>query len=137
MTLDMRLSDHREALRWACETKLLPRPLPFADRLYAYESRRRAPSDLHRVALDVVEHPFLAAVALRGLLEALGIAAPSHDYGTTTDRVICLVRRTNAVDVFPLGVARLPMVYLALLDIPLDAPDRRERALAALLEAGR
>jgi hypothetical protein len=117
-------------------------PLPLARGLYAAESKRRAPSALHGVAVDTLSSPTESAALLVTLLDVHGVDA--CDYGCDSadvrvylvsvyggegtkvgDRVGCwIVGETH-----PLPKPDVPALILALLRL---ATGDRDGALAAL-----
>jgi len=131
--LDMANEAHREALRWACGDRVNP-----------------APNQHASLALAVAQEPICAAEVLRGLLDACGVATLDKDRGNQPSDTIQVWPHDTQRGTFwnerggqwvmaglldvvrAIEMPKLPPLLLALLDIPLDAPDRRERALQAL-----
>lgn len=141
MTLDLSLPEHREALRWACEF-IRTSGSNFADGIVAELGTCALFRSDFATALRALSDPARAAEVLRGLLvEAKADenikTGPTNADGfrgaLAGDRVYVQLFRTRWV----FDMARLPQLVLSLLDIPTDAPDARERALAVLREAGR
>jgi hypothetical protein len=132
---DLTLSVHREVLRWACKFAIAA-PRDLADLATDADT-----NDLHVLAARTLSDPALAAEALRGLLEWMGLHIDTYvdvDGIGDTWRVVVYVPGEHVnEDVADVEHDRIAALFLALLAIPEDAPDRREQALAVLREAGR
>lgn len=130
MKLDMNWAEHRVALEEAC--KVSP------------EERAGAcmvPCGAFSQACRTLATPSLAAEALRDLFHSLGSSVDIEHFRDVQWRIVYYlggVRMWRAVN-FANGelVAGTVELVRYLLAIELDAPDRREQALAALREAGR
>jgi hypothetical protein len=136
--LDLTLPSHREAMHDVCD---------YAVR----ESLDEAPSHTpeHALAKRTLSTPALAAESLRGSVEALGVRVlnfvEASSFAFASVEATAFGIRFEVVH-YPtagresrgtIALIALPALFLALLAIPEDAPDRRERALAALREHGR
>jgi hypothetical protein len=146
-TIDPSNPAHVEAVRWACATWIAVHPGTVSE----------WPSLWHHAAMRVIIDPALSASLLRALLERGGVDVHVHNFGQECDDgndscaadvlLYTHALRPNAlVADIGLGDANVerrlsadsvPRLILALLDISADAPDRRERAMAALKERGR
>jgi hypothetical protein len=110
VSLDPSNPAHVEAIRWACGDREEPPPNHHAS-----------------FALAAVQEPSLSASLLRALLQRCGVRVLGFE--ETSSFAFASVE--------PLGDGLAPTLLLSLLDIPADAHDRREMAMAALKEAGR
>jgi hypothetical protein len=151
MTLDLSNHAHREALQWACERALDVA----AGRVFVERFGRMGGKMLKVEATATISTPALAAEVLRGLSTAFGIATLDNGRGSPPSDTIQVWPHDTQRGTFwnerggqwvmvglpdvvrAIEMPKLPPLLLALLSIPLDAPDRREQALQALREAGR
>ena len=150
MTIDLTLPAHREAMAAACHQRIdapgTARAMALAARTIRDSGARLIPEFAADLALS---EPPLAAEALRGMLEWMGVEALPTSRGTPAANQVqvwphdtragddrggqwVMLGHASLVDAVPM--AKLPALFLALLAIPEDedAPKRRELALAAL-----
>jgi hypothetical protein len=139
-TLDPSSPAHVEALRWACSA-WATHPAECQRAVWLGRDATRAISQERLDAVIALSSPALSASLLRALLERCGCSvggalddvqiAPCVDLGLTVWMSI-----PGDWDELHVSAADISALILALLDIPADAPDRRERAMAALKEPG-
>jgi hypothetical protein len=123
--LDLARTEHRDALEWACR---LEEPVDMGERVTA----------LQAWCVRAIHQPTASAAIVRALLEGCGVECYVTPSTVHADMINISWRdRDGVVVVSRREMTRVPALLLSLLDIPADAPDRREMAMAALKEHGR
>jgi hypothetical protein len=143
MTIDLSNPAHVKSLRHVC--KRLIRTGEDAQELAShYESivsveHNQAEFRLDALAARALSSPALSASLLRALLERCGVDLVMCLPDKRVDPVAALVvpREAACSRIYTVALEEIPALILALLDIPADAQDRREMAMAALKEHGR